>query len=697
MKKLLRNLSMLALMIIGGAQMAWAQETYTTYYANDYEDGVVQWTNATSGRYTTVIKSDDTKYASVDESTRQNNGTTLTSTETSGKVEAGTNFTFTCRVKLGASNNQTATAFNIYDATNSTKILSLAEGSKKATAWIINGDSEKKVTVSTGGDKTLANLNWITLIVAYQDGMTALTVKDAAGEIIDGYDRTVITTTSPNGGLGKLEFVTSRYKANFAIDDILVRSVLDTDVPAAVGYTFNYIFDGLTIHQETGKNTVDAVVDASLPITVNDQKYYAVDGATTSLKVTNVEANNVLDIELRKAYEYSYTVNSNLGDEIQTGTSVEGETVYAAYPKYKNVDGTLYEAPTFSASSHYTCSFIPNADNYVHTITYSATDITNVVYYSEGEYITGATESTAAGTNMGVRSSNGTCGYATSDVTIANLTPGEYQVNTCVYSNKAAGVTLNFAYGTEAFAIAHTGASNGTLYSNKITIKESTDLIWQASGDNQHGIDYIYIVRTGDPSISISLPADYIYSTFCSEYDLDFTDNTAVEAYIAYGDGENVYLEQVNRVPGGTGLVLKKLGDATTATVPVAQILELTKEEEETLSLNTLWPVLDGPISAEDLAAEGNAYILEDDYKFSKVVEGATGKLAVGKAYLMYNAIGGGPLWIKIFDGEATAIKGVEVKAAQADNAIYNLQGVRVSKPTAMGLYIINGKKHLCK
>ena len=152
-------------------------------------------------------------------------------------------------------------------------------------------------------------------------------------------------------------------------------------------------------------------------------------------------------------------------------------------------------------------------------------------------------------------------------------------------------------------------------------------------------------------------------------------------------------------MPAGIGLVLKKLDAATTATVPVLEdINSITPDEWEVLHRNFLKDVLGEPYSAEKLLAlECDAYILESDTKFSKVVKGATGELAVGKAYLKYNAIGGGSLNIKIFDGEATAIKGVEVKAAQADNAIYNLQGVRVSKPTAKGLYIINGKKHLCK
>lgn len=203
------------------------------------------------------------------------------------------------------------------------------------------------------------------------------------------------------------------------------------------------------------------------------------------------------------------------------------------------------------------------------------------------------------------------------------------------------------------------------------------------------------------PAVTISLPADYIYSTFSSELDLDFTGNADVEAYIAYSnDGKNVKLEKVTKVPAETGLVLKKLNAATTATVPVLEdISSITENELEVINnRNRLVAVLE-PCSVEDLLkGEGNAYILESDTKFSKVVAGVTtGVLAAGKAFLLYNAIGGGSTKMNILDGEATAIKGVEVKATRTDNAVYNLQGVRVNKPTANGLYIINGKKYLHK
>lgn len=461
-------------------------------------------------------------------------------------------------------------------------------------------------------------------------------------------------------------------------------------------YTINYLYNSETIKTVNGTTAVGNDIDATSPITIAEKKYYAADNATTSLTVTNDEAKNVLNVELRAAHEYNYTVKTSLGSTLTAGTSIEDETVYAAYPRYKNVDGTLYEASKGN-EGYYKCSFVPTSDNYVHTITYSATEIKNVVYYSEGEDITDAT-ATSAGNNMGIRSSNAACGYTTSEVTIAHLLPGNYQVNTCVYSNSKAGTTLNFAYGAETFTVTNAGALNNATHTNNITITEATDLVWKASGSNKDGLDYIYIVKL---PVTISLPAEYTYSTFSSELDLDFTGNADVEAYIAYSnDGKNVTLEQVTKVPAETGLVLKKKsGAATTATVPVLEdISSITQNEQDVLKRNRLVAVVGEPCSVADLLkGEGNAYILESDTKFSKVVAGVTtGVLAVGKAFLVYNA-NGGSLKMNILDGEATAIKGVEVKATRTDNAVYNLQGVRVNKPTANGLYIINGKKYLHK
>ena len=214
----------LLLTAVGGA---WAQAP-TIYFQQDYSSETVDWSTGTSGRFTPIVQDG---YLTVTQDQRQNNGTTLTCTATQGKVDAGKDFTMSFNVKLGASTNQSATAFNIYDAANSAPILSFAEGSVGATAWKINQGTQT-ATVSAGGGKSIDELSWIFVqVTSIAGGKTYLTLKDDQNNIIDGFDKTEIPTLSVAGGLGKITFVTSRYLANFAIDNVLVSEVVN-DEPA---------------------------------------------------------------------------------------------------------------------------------------------------------------------------------------------------------------------------------------------------------------------------------------------------------------------------------------------------------------------------------------------------------------------------------------------------------------------------------
>ena len=283
-------------------------------YANDYSDGVVTWTTATNGRYTPIIEDD---YLTVDQGSRQNNGTTITSTETEGKVAAGESFTMSFDVKLGASNDQTATAFNIYDAANSAAILSFAEGTKNATAWTINGGTQT-ATVSAGGGKEIGALSWISVkVTSIAGGKTYLTLKDADGNIIDGFDKKDIPTLSATGGLGKMNFVTSRYVANFAIDNIVVRDVVESeDIPATPIYTYTVKYvdqDNFEFKEPAKREEYEGV---ELAIT-DDDKATVIDG---SIKYTYVsddaagqtaasDGSTVITVTFSKTIVTDYTVN----------------------------------------------------------------------------------------------------------------------------------------------------------------------------------------------------------------------------------------------------------------------------------------------------------------------------------------------------------------------------------------------------
>ena len=111
MKKNLLKTSLMAIMLMVGAN-AWADN----YFTQDYEtEGVaVDWTTATSGRFTPVILEENgNHFLSVDQSTRNNNGTTISCTSLEGKVEAGKDFTMSFVMRLSSSTNQTATEFKI--------------------------------------------------------------------------------------------------------------------------------------------------------------------------------------------------------------------------------------------------------------------------------------------------------------------------------------------------------------------------------------------------------------------------------------------------------------------------------------------------------------------------------------------------------------------------------------------------------
>ena len=188
-----------------------------------------------------------------------------------------------------------------------------------------------------------------------------------------------------------------------------------------------------------------------------------------------------------------------------------------------------------------------------------------------------------------------------------------------------------------------------------------------------------------NPGVELTLNNNYMYSTFCSDWNVDFTRVNDVEAYTAKVSGNVVSLERVNGlVMAGEGLLIKNVGKVTSVTLPVVH--DATK-----YGTNALVGVTKN-MEASDFRGK-TAYILVSDTEFKYIdPDKSEHTLRKGKAYLELPA---GALAAKpstLFIGEATAINGIAVEK-KADNAIYNLQGMRVKTPTK-GLYIINGKKY---
>ena len=102
MKQNLLKTMLVSTALVAGTMGVWADEVIT-YYSQDYEgeNVLVDWVTSTKNRYTPILQTvDNNTFLTVDQTQRQNNGCSLTNS--SVKVDAGTDFTITLDLKLGS-------------------------------------------------------------------------------------------------------------------------------------------------------------------------------------------------------------------------------------------------------------------------------------------------------------------------------------------------------------------------------------------------------------------------------------------------------------------------------------------------------------------------------------------------------------------------------------------------------------------
>jgi len=281
-------------------------------------------------------------------------------------------------------------------------------------------------------------------------------------------------------------------------------------------YTINYIYNEETIKTVNGTSVVGAGINAETSITIDGQKYFAADGATTSMQIAAGE--NTLNVELRQAETYAYTVNAvdgsdNILKEITKGSTVEGEAAAAfGYPQYLKVGDVLYEANKSLTSGGYYkyVGYTPTTDNAILNITYTATDI-STLWFSEGEDIDGASANSASNTD--IRCSMAAGAQFGSAINVVTLPAGSYNLTAQIWGNK--GESFTFMAGTTQIGVGGeqpTFSTNGTLHTNsaEFTLTETTTITVQG-GANGKVIDWIYI--TGAPSSDVEIIGALGFST----------------------------------------------------------------------------------------------------------------------------------------------------------------------------------------
>ena len=193
---------------------------------------------------------------------------------------------------------------------------------------------------------------------------------------------------------------------------------------------------------------------------------------------------------------------------------------------------------------------------------------------------------------------------------------------------------------------------------------------------------------TPDEDVDLITIKDIGKTTWCSEYDLDFTNVAGIKAYIAMGYDDIdkiIWLGRVMKVPAGTGVLVK--GDAGTYKIPHVSV--------RAYYTNLLVGNLGDGIKIEETDGDKTNYYLSGKDGTFKSVNGSA-NIGKNKAYLQLpTSVFGGTRSIGIsYDDEdgTTSIKDLAPALSEGEGEWYTLQGQRVAKP-GKGLYIRNGKK----
>ena len=332
-------------------------------------------------------------------------------------------------------------------------------------------------------------------------GPLTVDVTDAVKAIMGAGQNYIIFQWTGNAGGADLYGKGSADKAP-------VLTITTADASTQTTYTVKFLdYEEATLKDDAVyQGTIGDVVAPSADDkadfkTADGSKKYLFDAhSPRTLTLAADAASNVFKLFFVEAEKVSYTLKSNLGTTLASGSDFEGEIVTAYYPRYQLVDGTLYECPKQGSNPWYGVS-IDLSETNTATVDYTATEIANVVFAAEGEAIDGATYSN---TNYAdIRSFGGAVGFAESDLVVTTLAPGKYILKADLFTPTSAMGSTTFRVGEAEYKL--TSTSNGyhnELATEEFTVEKATDVVWVAGGAKTNAVDWLYIQKTGDVEVA---------------------------------------------------------------------------------------------------------------------------------------------------------------------------------------------------
>jgi len=204
-----------------------------------------------------------------------------------------------------------------------------------------------------------------------------------------------------------------------------------------------------------------------------------------------------------------YTVNAVDGSskilKVLADANSSTNSVSYAYPRYINVDGTLYTKAAGTGTNHYQGSLTLTSGNQIESVPYTASSYLSVLYFKEAEDVLSSTTSGGASS----RCSNMAGGYASSATKITTLPAGTYTIYFGAYASSS--THLYFYKNSESGGIIKDYTGSGSWQeanTGKFTLDKATDIL--VKGGSSAGYVFDYFIITGDIVGATDCSTDYL-------------------------------------------------------------------------------------------------------------------------------------------------------------------------------------------
>ncbi|MBQ8127278.1 MAG: hypothetical protein IJ176_02645 [Prevotella sp.] len=274
---------------------------------------------------------------------------------------------------------------------------------------------------------------------------------------------------------------------SFCMDNLSITSEKKT--------LYKYVINYVDVETDQVVKTVEGAAEEASQVEINTDepvwadgvKYYILDDDSDD-KLVDSSNNTVVTVRCEKAPLFSYTIvatdGTNVLGTLREDAYYEDETVSYPFPRYFNVDGTLFKKDPIDQV--YNGTFKLDEDNKRIEAVYAQTETANVICLLEAEDVKGLNVCNTS--TVADRCSYRAGAWTSDDAKLLKLAPGTYTLIAAAY-----GGAYTFKAGeTQVLEIASAGSWRETT-SEAFTLEEAADLTFVGGSGTAGSLDYIVI------------------------------------------------------------------------------------------------------------------------------------------------------------------------------------------------------------